>query len=129
MKFHININANIVAVSGTWDPVLPRHKSLFKQLLGYSKKKGLNPYVIIFHPNPANFIYENHYKDYFDLDARLEFFKRAGLNNVVVLEFDHKDLKLTAADFLNGITSATGATLNELWVGENQSFGTGARRF
>ena len=60
---------------GTWDPVLPRHKALFKKLISYSKKKALNPYIIIFYPNPANFIHENRYKDYFDLDARIELFK------------------------------------------------------
>lgn len=129
MKVHKNINDNIIAIAGTWDPVLLRHKALFKQLLSYGKKKGLNPYIIIFYPNPANLIHDKRYKDYFDLNARLELFKRLGINNVIVLEFDRGDLEMAAADFLNELFAAAGFTLNELWIGENQSFGTGPEGF
>jgi hypothetical protein len=125
MKFHKNINNKIIAVLGTWDPVLPRHTALFRELLRYSKKQGLNPYIFIFYPNPANYIHENRYKDYFDLDARIELFKHLGINNVIVLDFDREDLLQTSGDFLNALSNNTGITLTELWVGENQSFGRG----
>lgn len=126
MKFHKRINNNIIAVAGTWDPVLPRHRALFRELLRYGKKTGLNPYIFIFYPNPANYLHENKYKDYFDLDARIELFKYLGINNIIVLDFDQQDLRQTAGDFFNALFAATGITLNELWVGENQSFGAGA---
>jgi FAD synthase len=125
MKFHKKINDNIIAIAGTWDPFLPRHKALFTELLRHSKKKGLNPYVFVFYPNPANYLHENQYKDYFDLDVRIELFKHLGINNVIVLDFDREDLKLTAADLFNELLKSTGIVLNELWIGENQSFGTG----
>jgi hypothetical protein len=129
MKFHQKINDNIIAVAGTWDPVLPRHKALFTELLRYSKRKGLNPYVFVFYPHPLNTLHENRYKDYFDLDARIEFFKHLGLNNIVVLDFDREDLKQSVANFFDALFAATGIVLNELWIGENQSLGAGAQGF
>jgi len=125
MKFHKKSNNNVIAIMGTWDPVLPRHKALFKKLISYSKKKALNPYIIIFYPNPANFIHENRYKDYFDLDARIELFKHLGINNIIIVEFEREDLRRSATDFFNELFKGTHIVLNELWIGENQSFGTG----
>jgi len=129
MKFHKSINNNIIAVAGTWDPVLPRYKTLFTELLRYSKKHGLNPYVFIFYPNPLNYLHENRYKDYFDIDTRIELFKHLGINNVIVLDFDRVDLKQTSGDFFNALFAATGIVLDELWIGENQSLGGGPDGF
>jgi len=129
MKFHQAINPNVIAVAGTWDPLLPRHIALFKELLRYSKKKALNPCILIFYPTPANYINEGKFKDYFDLDARLEFFKHLGFNNMIVTEFVAMDLKRDSAEFLNELNRQTGISINELWVGENQQFGAGAQGF
>jgi hypothetical protein len=129
MKFHKRINNNIIAVAGTWDPVLPRHRELFRELLRYSKKKGLNPYIFLFYPNPLNYIHENKYKDYFDLDARIELFKHLGINNIIVLDFDREDLKQSVANFFDALFAARGIVLNELWIGENQALGSGPAGF
>jgi len=43
MKFSQAFNPDIIVIAGTWDPVLPRHVALFKELLRYSKKKGAEP--------------------------------------------------------------------------------------
>jgi hypothetical protein len=125
MKFQKKINDDIIAILGTWDPILPRHKALFKNLLRHSKKKALNPYIIIAYPNPANYIHGNCYKDYFDLDARIELFKHLGINNILVLDMAREDLKLEAADVFDALFKDAAITLSELWVGENQSFGRG----
>jgi hypothetical protein len=129
MKFHQTFNQNIIAVAGTWDPLLPRHIALFKELLRYSKKKGLNPYVLIFYPTPVNFIKEDRFKDYFDLDARVEILKYMGFNNLIVIEFEKPDLERSSAEFLDELTRQTGISINELWIGENQQFGAGAQGF
>jgi len=129
MKFHNEVTQDVIAVAGTWDPLLPRHIALFKELLRYSKKKGLNPYVFVFYPTPANFITDGKFKDYFDLDARLEILRRMGLNNIIVIEFDKPDMERSAAEFLNELFAQTGIALTELWVGENQQFGAGAQGF
>jgi FAD synthase len=123
MKFRKNINHNSIAILGTWDPVLPRHKVLFKQLLSYSKKQGLNPYVVIIYPSPSKFIYDNYYRDYFDLNARIELFKHFGINNIIVIDFKRQDLQSGIGDFFNELSKDRNITLKELWVGENQSLG------
>jgi len=129
MKFSPAFNPNIIVVAGTWDTVLPRHVALFKKLLRYSKKKALNPYILIFYPTPANYINEGKFKDYFDLDARIELFKHLGFNNVIVIEFEASDLNRSSAEFLNEFTRQTGINITELWIGENQQFGAGAQGF
>ncbi|WP_295666566.1 hypothetical protein [uncultured Mucilaginibacter sp.] len=129
MKFHQALNQKVIAIAGTWDPFLPRHMALFKELLRYSKKRALNPYILIFYPTPANYIFEGKFKAYFDLDTRLEFFKHLGFNNLIVTEFEAPDLKRTSAEFLNELTRQTGINMTELWVGENQQFGAGAQGF
>lgn len=129
MKFHPAFNPNIIVITGTWDPLLPRHMALFKELLRYSKKKALNPYILIFYPTPANYIFEGKFKEYFDLDARIAFFKHLGFNNLIVTEFETADLKRSSAEFLNELTRQTGISIRELWVGENQQFGAGAQGF
>jgi FAD synthase len=125
MKFNKVINNNIIAVLGTWDPLLPRHKALFKKLLSYGKKNGLNPYVIIVYPNPGIFIYGNVYTDYFDLPARIELLKYSGINNVLVLDIGRDDLRAGAEGVFNELFKDSTVTLKELWIGENQWFGTG----
>jgi FAD synthase len=127
MIFHKNINNNVIAILGTWDPLLPRHRAIFKKLLAYSKKKGLNPYVIIIYPKPAIFIYGNIFKDYFDLPARIELFKHLGINNVLVLDIGPNDLRAGAEGVFNELGKDPSITLKELWTGENQYFGTGEK--
>ena len=123
MKFHQAFNPNIIAVAGTWDPLLPRHIALFKNLLRHSRKKGLNPYVLMFYPTPANYLHQNSYKDYFDLDARIAVFKRLGMHNVIVLDFNQQDLRRGTGEFFDELAENTGIKLAEFWVGENQSLG------
>jgi FAD synthase len=127
MIFHKNINKNIIAILGSWDPLLPRHRAIFKRLLTYSKKKGLNPYVIIVYPNPAIFIYGSVYKDYFDLPARIELFKHLGINNVLVLDIGGDDLLAGVEGVFNELAKDSSITLKELWIGENQYFGSGEK--
>jgi FAD synthase len=127
MIFHKNINNNVITILGSWDPLLPRHRAIFKKLLTYSKTKGLNPYVIIVYPNPAIFTYGNVYKDYFDLPARIELFKHLGINNVLVLDIGGDDLMAGAEGVFNELAKDSSITLKELWIGENQYFGTGEK--
>ena len=129
MKFDVRINPNIIAVAGTWDPCLPRHTAMFKELIRYSKKKGLEPCVLIFYPTPVNFLRQNPRRDYFDLDARIELLKHLGLNNVVVIELTREDLNRSVGDFFDELFRNTGIAINELWVGENQSIGGGPQGF
>ncbi|HZY38088.1 MAG TPA: hypothetical protein VFE53_15640 [Mucilaginibacter sp.] len=123
MKFHKRINPDVIAVAGTWDPLLPRHIALFKNLLRHAHKKGLNPYVFMFYPTPANYLHQNHYKDYFDLEARIAIFKRLGINNIIVLDFNQEDLRRGTGEFFDELAKNTGITIAEFWVGENQSLG------
>ncbi|SHN30547.1 hypothetical protein [Mucilaginibacter sp. OK098] len=125
MIFHKNINNNAIAILGTWDPLLPRHRAIFKKLLTYSKTKGLNPYIIIVYPNPAIFTYGKLYKDYFDLPARIELFKHLGINNILVLDIGSDDLSAGAEGVFNELAKDSTITLKELWIGENQYFGIG----
>jgi len=129
MQFHLNANPFVIAIAGTWDPPLPRHLALFKEFARYGKKKAFNPYVFIFYPNPLNHRHENKYKDYFDLDARIELCRRSGLNNVVVVDLRLEDLGLAAGDFFDLLAQNTGIQLTELWMGENQSLGGGPQGF
>jgi len=123
MKFYKSINPDVIAVAGTWDPLLPRHTALFKNLLRHSRKKGLNPYLLMFYPTPANHLHQNFYKDYFDPDARIALFKRLGIHNVVLLDFKQDDLRRGTGEFFDELAKNTGITLAEFWVGENQSLG------
>ena len=78
----------------------------------------------MFYPTPANYLHQNHYKDYFDLEARIAVFKRLGVHNVIVLDFNQEDLRRSTGDFFDELAKNTGITLVEFWVGENQSLGT-----
>jgi hypothetical protein len=123
MKFDKKINPDVIAVAGTWDPLLPRHIALFKNLLRQGRKKGLNPYVLLFYPTPANYLHQNQIKDYFDLEARIAVFKRLGVNNVIVLDFNQEDLRRGTGEFFDELAKNAGIRLAEFWVGENQSLG------
>jgi len=127
MHIQKSINPDIIAILGTWDPLLPRHRALFKQLVARGKKQGLNPCVIIVYPNPANFVYNNMYKDYFDLPARIELFKRLGINNVLVLDIGRDDLRAGAVAVFDELFKDKSIMLRELWIGENQYFGQGEK--
>jgi hypothetical protein len=128
MNFHLSkvggATAPAVLLVGVWDPVLPDHLDLFRQLRDHAAARSLRPIVATIDPPPGSYVQASSmWPIYDDLPSRLALQASCGIDDTLIVEMVADDLRLTATDFLGAVTEQL--ALKELWLGRNQTFGSG----
>lgn len=83
---------------GVFDGIHIGHQSLIRRAIGLARAKGLDPYVVTFHPHPANVLSDRNIRLIMPLRRRVEIIKELGAE-AIVQPFDRELAKKTAAEF------------------------------
>jgi hypothetical protein len=122
---HGGIGRPAAAVVGTWDPFVPAHRVLFRQLSEHAAAVGLDAVAILLDPSPVLLLHgRSVYPVYDDIGSRLPLMLESDVDGVVRVAFARRDLGGTPGDLLRAV-DATGVRIAELWLGRRQSLGTG----
>lgn len=105
---------NPVVTTGSFDGVHIGHKTILKRLQLLAEKHHGESALITFHPHPRQVLYpETSGKDLKLINSqveKLELLRKAGLNNVIIIEFTKDFSKITSdqfvRDFIHGILKA-----------------------
>jgi FAD synthase len=119
------LGTSAVAVIGTWDPIVPAHKELFRDLARRGRHEALTPVVIIIYPSPARLLNPDlgACPDYADIASRVALIRECAPVQVLVVRFHKKDLDASCRSFFDLVGACI--CLRELWLGANQSLGRG----
>jgi len=117
---------NAVVTTGSFDGVHIGHKVILQRLKKLAVETGGETVVITFHPHPRKVLYpESNGKDLLLINSQREkiaLLEKAGLDNLIVIEFTLEFSKITSFDFVKNIL------LNKLHarkivIGHNHHFG------
>ena len=115
-------NEWFAASIGMFDGVHCGHKSLIDRLRREAEAQHLIPAVITFRTHPANVLRPEHGVEMLmTLDQRLKALSDAGVNNVILMDFDQKLASLSAKEFMELLVKEYGVRL--LLIGFNHRFG------
>lgn len=95
---NIKIERNVACI-GYFDGVHKGHQLLIKKTVEIANKKGLQPSLITFKPDPYEVIHKEKNKQLNNFDRRLKLFEKFGIKGVIVLPFDEKMMCLSKEDF------------------------------
>jgi FAD synthase len=122
VKIHGKVEEPAVAVVGAWDPLLPAHLSLFRRLRRYARRQSLASVVIHLEPSPARVLNGAlEWPTYDDVMTRLAMVTECGVSASLFVRFRKQDLSAGAKEFIQSVTEHI--TINELWLGAQQSLG------
>jgi riboflavin kinase/FMN adenylyltransferase len=119
------INAPVVT-TGTFDGVHIGHRTIIKRLKKLASAHGGESTLITFHPHPRVVLYpESAGKDLrliCSQEEKIELLRKAGLDNVIIIEFTRDFSKITSEEFVRDILCGIlGARV--IVVGHNHHFG------
>jgi riboflavin kinase / FMN adenylyltransferase len=117
---------NPVVTTGTFDGVHIGHKTILNRLNMLAKDVGGESVLITFHPHPRVVLYPESAGKGLKLissrEEKIELLRKAGLKNVIIIEFTREFAKTTSeqfvAEYLHGILKA-----RVVVVGHNHHFG------
>ncbi len=117
------VSGSMLAVIGTWDPLLRAHQELFRELARRGTEAGLTPVVIILYPSPARLVNPDPEicLEYTDLKARIALIRECAGVHVLTVRMAKCDLDASSGSFFDLIGSHM--RLREIWLGANQSLG------
>jgi FAD synthase len=114
----------IVAAVGVWDPLLPAHEDLFRQLRSHAQQHGLAAAAIVLDPDPVRFLWgAAEVPVYNDIQTRVRLLLSSDLDRVVMVRFRRRDLFSGADDLFSAVLGCV--QLEELWLGARQTLGRG----
>lgn len=112
-----------IATIGMFDGVHLGHRWLIDTLLAQSEKRGQSPVVFTFDRHPLSLIApEKAPKSLMPVNLRIEKIMSAGVDEVILLEFDENLRSLTAERFMAKIRDEYG--VKTILMGYNHSFGS-----
>lgn len=112
---------------GMFDGVHLGHQSLVRQLRESAQKRGLRPCAITFSEHPLAYICpERAPKLLTACSQKIEYLRKAGADEVIVLDFNEKMRRLTAREFMRDLSEKLGV---KLWMmGFNHRFGSDCKK-
>ena len=112
-------------VIASWEPFLPQHESLCRELVASCQARGLSPVVAFLYP-PAgrlNFGCEG-FQPYEPFSRKLSLIRATGVEALLLVKFESRtDLQISSRAFFTAVCSKI--TLQDVWLGASQSLGTG----
>ncbi|MDQ2683602.1 MAG: FAD synthetase family protein, partial [Chloroflexota bacterium] len=113
-----------VVTIGTFDGVHLGHQALLRGAVKRAAELRVPVLVVTFEPIPASVLRPEQFLGRIcPVDEKLNAIAHAGPDQILIYEFTREFAQLTAAEFMESITSAT--HLRELWVGEEFALGRG----
>jgi len=116
----------VIAIVGTWDPLLPKHLRLFAQLKKYADRVSRQALVIMLDPAPPSLMWGRiaEWPVYDAPDMRLALIRSCGIDAIQIVRFIERDLDAPLSDFFRVICRRS--KLEELVLGDRQLFGRGS---
>lgn len=119
------INAPVVT-TGTFDGVHIGHRTIINRLKKLASEHGGESVLITFHPHPRVVLYPETAGKGLKLicsqEEKIELLRKAGLDNVIIIEFTREFAKITSEEFVRDILCGIlGAKV--IVVGHNHHFG------
>lgn len=112
-----------IAAIGTWDGVHRGHRHLLSFLSDEAQKLGLRPSVVTFRSHPlATVRPERVPRLICSVEERVNRLEQAGIEDVILMDFDDRLRSLTAREFMHLLKDEYGVTA--LVLGFNNSFGS-----
>ena len=117
---------NPVVTTGSFDGVHLGHKTILNRLKTLAEKNGGESVLITFHPHPRKVLYPDtagkNLKLINSQEEKLELLRKAGLDNVIIIEFTKDFAKITSEQFVKDYLSDI-LKVKVVVVGFNHHFG------
>ncbi len=98
-NFEHKFTSGAVVVVGSFDGVHAGHRHLLDLVSDCAQQRGMEPVVVTFEPHPR-LVLRGENRLLTTLDEKLELMRRAGVKNVVVVNFTHEFAALSAKEFV-----------------------------
>lgn len=116
--------APIIALIGTYDPLMQDHIDLAATLAGSCAMRGLVAALVMITPSPSElFNPDQKIPIQMDMPARLDLLRSVGIGSIIMANFCREDLDRNAFQFLNDLRRH--APLAGVWLGATQTLGSG----
>ncbi len=122
----VSFNAESVVTVGTFDGLHVAHMRILETLAEKSRKPGSRSVLITFRPHPQEIIGKKKVEILMTEEERVQLISEAGIDEVLLLKFDHDLSLVTAEDFLMKLIYEK-IGMRELVLGYNHTFGRGAK--
>ena len=119
---HSASSGRFAVTIGVFDGVHRAHREIVKALVKKARKKKLSTLLITFHPHPANVVnLSRKVPLLISLKHRLRLTEEMGLDYAVILRFDRRMSRMSAAGFIKKVLGKI--PISEIVVGSNFLFG------
>jgi len=119
------INAPVVT-TGTFDGVHIGHRTIIRRLKNLAAEHGGESVLITFHPHPRVVLYPESAGKGLKLicsqEEKIELLRKAGLDNIIIIEFTREFSKITSEEFVRDILCGI-LKAKVIVVGHNHHFG------
>lgn len=123
---HVGEIRNAVVTTGSFDGVHIGHKVILQRLKKNAAEIGGETVLITFHPHPRKVLYPDTYgKELFLINTQREkinLLEKAGLDNLIIVEFTVEFSKITSIDFVKNIL-LNRLHARKIVIGFNHHFG------
>lgn len=117
---------NPVVTTGSFDGVHVGHKAIINRINRLAREIGGESVLITFHPHPRKVLFpETAGKDLFLINSqheKVELLTKAGLNNLIVVEFTREFSEISSIDFIRNLLVAK-LHAKKIVIGFNHQFG------
>ncbi len=117
---------NAVVTTGSFDGVNIAHRVILQRLKKLAAETGGETVLITFHPHPRKVLYPDTYgKDLYlinSLREKIELLRKAGLDNLIIVDFTIEFSKITSVDFVKNIL-LNKIHARKIVIGFNHHFG------
>jgi riboflavin kinase / FMN adenylyltransferase len=117
---------NAVVTTGSFDGVHIGHKVILQRLKNLARETGGETVLITFHPHPRKVLYpETSGKELYLINSqreKIELLRKAGLDNLIIIEFTLDFSRTTSVDFVKSIL-LNKIHAKKIVIGFNHHFG------
>ena len=117
---------NAVVTTGSFDGVHIGHKVILQRLKKLADETGGETVLITFHPHPRKVLYpDTAGKDLYLINSqreKIELLEKAGLDNLIIVDFTVEFSKITSVDFVKNIL-LNKVHARKIVIGFNHHFG------
>ncbi len=120
----ITRNTKTAVTIGTYDGLHLAHRQVINKVTSLANEKGLRSFIVTFEPHPQE-VLKNKTPDIkllTAIDEKLRLFEKAGIENVLVIEFTEEFSKNNAREFYEKYVYG-GLGLSDLVIGYDHLFG------
>jgi FAD synthetase len=119
-----SVTTGSIVVVGNWDPLGPAQRQLLRALVQEAQARSLHSAAVIFDPAPAFYLnVPGGWIEYESVETRVARLRDAGIDYVLRVGFSRSDLRRGVRELLDAVERRL--CIRELWIGAQQSLGSG----